>query len=82
MQWIVIHGLKLYLVVIYIRYSSAVDSLQWDVELTSELDYEKANTPIGPSGYRSELIFYVDTIYKGQIGSRFTFVREGILLIM
>ena len=37
---------------------------------------------MGPSGPRSKLIYHVDTSYKGRIGSKFTFVHKGILVIM
>ena len=47
--------LKLCHVVICIWYWSAIDSLWWDVESTSELDYEGANTPMGPNGAHFEL---------------------------
>ena len=60
------------LTVIYIGYQSLVDSLQWDVESTLELDYEGANIPIGPNGPRSKLIYLVGMGYEGQTGFRFT----------
>ena len=53
------------LVVIYIGYLSSVDSLLWDVESTSELDSEGANTPMGLSGLRFELIYLVGMDYEG-----------------
>ena len=60
---------------------SSVDSLQWDIESTLELDSKEANTPMGPSGPHFELIYLVDMDYKGQISFRFTFVHKGILVI-
>ena len=68
-------------VVIYIGYSSSVDSLQWDVESTLELDYEGTGIPIGPNGPHSKLIYLVGMSYEGWIDSRFTFVHKGILVI-
>ena len=70
------------LVVIYIGYKSSIDSLQWDVESTLELDYEGASIPMGSSGPYYELIYLVGMGYEGQIGSRFTFVHKGVLVIM
>ena len=69
------------LVVIYIRYWSSIDSLQWDVESTLELDFEGASIPIGPSGSHFELIYIVGMGYEGRIGFRFTFVHKGVLVI-
>ena len=37
---------------------------------------------MGPYGPYSELIYLVGTDYEDQIGSRFTFVHKGILVIM
>ena len=37
---------------------------------------------MSPSGPRSELIYLVDMGYEGGIGSRFTFVHKGVLVIM
>ena len=37
---------------------------------------------MGPNGPRSKLIDIIDMDYEGQIGSRFTFVHKGILVIM
>ena len=82
MQWIMGHGLKLCLIAIYIEYQSEVDSLWWNIESTSELDYEGANTPMGPSGPYSKLIYLVGMDYEGQISSRFTFVHKGVLVSM
>ena len=56
------------LIVIYIAYWSAIDSLQQDVESISKFDYEKANTPMGPSGPRFELIFLDCMLYEGWMG--------------
>ena len=52
------------LVVIYIGYWNAIDSLQWDVESISEFDYEEANTLMGPIGPRFELIFLDGMVYE------------------
>ena len=66
------------LIVIYIGYQSLVDSLQWDVELTLELDSEGASIPMGPSGPRFKLIYLVGMGYEGRIGFPFTFVYKGV----
>ena len=71
MQWIVGHRFKFYLV-IYIRYWNAIDSLQWNIKSTSELDFEGASTPISPNGSCSKFIYHVGTVHEDQIGSRFT----------
>ena len=65
MQWIVDHEPKLRLIVIYIGYWSAIDYLQWNVESTLELDFEGANTTMGPNFLRFDLIYHDDTIYEG-----------------
>ena len=70
------------LVVIYIGYWSLDDSLQWDVESTSKLDYEGVGTSMGRSGPRFELIYLVSMDYEGWISSEFTFVHKGFLIIM
>ena len=36
---------------------------------------------MGPSGPRFELIFLVGMGYEGRIGSKFTFVHKGVLVI-
>ena len=36
---------------------------------------------MSPSGPRSKLIYHGDTIYKGQIGSKFTIVQKDVLVI-
>ena len=82
MQWIVGHKPKLCFVVIYIGYQSAVDSLSWNVESTSKLDFERASTPMGPSGPCFELKYHNGTIYEGCIDFRFILVYKGILVIM
>ena len=56
------------LIVTYIRYWSAIDSLQWDVESTLEFDYERSSIPIGLSGPRFELIFFYGMVYEGGMG--------------
>ena len=65
MQWIVSPGLKLHIVVIYIRHWSLVDSFSWNVESTSKLDYEESNTAIDPNWPYSEHIYHDDTFYYG-----------------
>ena len=81
MQWIVGHGPKLCVIVIYVRYQNTVSSLQWNVESTSKLDFEEANTPMGPNGPHSELIYHDDTIYDGW-SSKFTLIHKSVLVIM
>ena len=81
MQCIVGYGLKLHLVVIYIGYWSAVDSLQWNVESISELDFEEANTPMGPNGPNTKLIYRDDRVYDGWIDSKFIHVHKSVLVI-
>ena len=54
------------LIVIYIGYWSLVDSLEWYVESTLELDYEGASILIGPSGPYYELIYIVALQEKGH----------------
>ena len=81
MQWIVGHGPEFRLVVIYIRYWSVVDSLQWNVESNLELDFEGVSTSMSFSGLDSKLIYYDDTIYESWIGSRFTLLHKGVLVI-
>ena len=51
-------------------------------ESTSKLDSKGANTSMGPSGPRSELIYQVDICYEGWIDYRFTLVHKGHLAIM
>ena len=46
-----------------------------------ELDYERANILMGPNGSRSKLIYLVGIGYEGRIGSRFTIVHKGVLVI-
>ena len=58
-----------------------IDSLQCDVESTSELDSKWVSTPIGPSGPHFKLIYHDDTIYESLNDSRFTLVHKGILVI-
>ena len=81
MQWIVGHGPEFCLVVIYIRYWSVVDSLQWNVESNLELDFEGVSTFMSFSGLDSKLIYYDDTIYESWIDSRFTLLHKGVLVI-
>ena len=81
MQWIMGRGLKLCLIAIYIEYYSEVDSLQWNIESTSELDYERANTPTSPNCPHSELIYNDDIVYRGWIIFGFIIVHKGILVI-
>ena len=65
MQWMVGHGPKLRLIVIYIWYQNTVNFLQGNAESTSKLDFEGANTSMGSNGPHSELIYHDDTIYEG-----------------
>ena len=37
---------------------------------------------VGPNGPYSELIYFVGMDYESWIGSKFTFVHKGILVIM
>ena len=46
------------------------------------MDYEGANIPMSPNGPCSKLIYLFGTGYEDRIGSRFTFVYKGILVIM
>ena len=56
---------------------------EWDVESTSELDFEGNSTSMGPSGPRFELIYLIGMSYEGdQIDFRFTFLHKGLLVIM
>ena len=41
-----------------------------------------SNTPMGPNGPRSKLIYLVGIDYEGKIGFRFTFVYKGVLVIV
>ena len=52
-----------------------------DVESTSELDFERANIPMGPSSPPSKLIYLVGMGYEGRIDSKFTFVHMDVLII-
>ena len=54
----------------------------WNVESTSELDFEEADITMSPNGPRSEFIYLVGTSYEGRIDSTFTFVHKGVLIIM
>ena len=49
MQWIVGHEREQCLVLIYIGHYGAIDSLQWNVKLTSKLDSNGVNTHMGLS---------------------------------
>ena len=69
------------LIVIYIRYQSSFDSLQWDFESNLELDYEGASISIGHSDPRSKLMYLIGMDYEGRVGFRFTFVHKDILVI-
>ena len=46
------------------------------------MNYKGANTPIGPNGTHSELIYLVGMGYEGWIDSKFTFEHKGIFVIM
>ena len=81
MQWIMGRRLKLCLIAIYIEYQSEVDSLSWNVESTSKLDYERVNTLTGPNFPHFELIYHDDTVYRGWIIFGFIVVHKGILVI-
>ena len=81
MQWIIGHEAKLCLIIIYIRYQSGINCLEWNVESTSKLDFERASTPMGFNGPHSKHIYHDDPIYKGWISSRFTIMHKGILVI-
>ena len=81
MQWIVDHEPKLHLIVIYIGYWSAIDSLQWNVESSSKLNFERASTPMSLNGLRSKLISHDDTVYEGWIDSRSIFMYKSVLII-
>ena len=76
MQWIVGHRPELRFFVIYIGYWSVVVSLQWNVESTSKLNSERANTPIGLNDPCSELIYLDDTVYEGWIDFWFTLMHK------
>ena len=65
MLWIVAHGPKLCLVVIYIQHWNVVDSLQWNLESTSKLDFEGVNTLMGPNGARFDLIYHYGKVCEG-----------------
>ena len=78
MQWQVTDLSTWCLIVIYIGYQSVVDSPQWDVESISKFDYEEANTPMGPNGTHSELVFPNGTVYEGWMGFQ---CIKGILVI-
>ena len=82
MQWAIGYELEFFLIVIYIKYWSVVDSLQWDVESTLKLDSKGTSTPIGPNSPLSELINLDGPNYKGWISFMFTLVYKGILVIM
>ena len=76
MLWVVDYRPELHLVIIYIGYQSAINSLQQDIESTSKLDYEGANTPMGPNGSRSKLIYHDDTVYEiGLALGSFLYIR-------
>ena len=82
MQQIVGHKPELCVIVIYIGYWSAIDSLSRDIESTLELDCEGVNTLMGPNGLFFELIYHIDIVYKGWISFRFTLVQKSVLVIM
>ena len=81
MQWVIGHEPEFFLIVIYIKYWSVVDSLQWDVESTLKLDSKGTSTLNGPNGPLFELINPDGTYYKGWISFMFTLVYKGILVI-
>ena len=45
------------------------------------MDYEGANTPMGPNGPHFELISHDDMGFENRINSRFPFVHKSILVI-
>ena len=45
------------------------------------MDSKGDNIPMGPNGPRFELIHLVGIDYEGRIGSKFTFVHKGVLVI-
>ena len=45
------------------------------------MDSEGANISMSPNGSRSKLIYLVGMDYEGRIGSKFTFVHKGVLVI-
>ena len=67
LKWIVGHGQKLYLIAIYIVRRSVVDSVQWNVESTLELDFKEVSTPMSPNSLYSNLIYYDNKIYESWI---------------
>ena len=56
--------------------------MQLDIESTLELDYEGANTPMGPSDPLFKLIYLVGMGCEGWIDSSFNFVHTDVLVIM
>ena len=46
------------------------------------MDYEGDSFPMDPKGLRFELIYLIGMGYEGRIGSTYTFVHKGILVIM
>ena len=64
MQWIVGHEREQRLVLIYIGHYGAIDSLQWNVKLTSKLDSNGVNTHIGLSGAVDSLQWNVKSTSK------------------
>ena len=53
-----------------------------NVESNLKLDFEGANTPMGPNEPHSELMYHDGMIYKGWIGSWFILMRKAILEII
>ena len=46
------------------------------------MDSEGASTLMGPNDPHFKLIYLVDMDYEGRIGSKFTFMHKGVLVIM
>ena len=46
------------------------------------MDYKETSTSMVPNGPCYELIYHDDIVYKGWIGSKFTLVHKGVLVIM
>ena len=75
------HEPELHLIVIYIGYWGIVDSLQWDIESTLELEYEGVGIPMSPNSPCFDLICHVVMVYEGLFDSRFTLIHKGILVM-
>ena len=70
MQWILGHGLKLYLVIINIRYRSTFDFFFFylcNIESTLKLNYEGTDTHMGPNGPHSKFIYCDDMFMRVRL---------------